>query len=127
MPSETSDGCTRPKSPLAEQPPSATKTRRATVCVAGWLRRQRSRGGIVRAASAAPHPAAAAILRRWIAVRGGLFDLRVDIPLNPDHRQDDDRCRFGRRFAAEAHDAPLFREFDDVIHQPLPLPLARGG
>jgi hypothetical protein len=46
--------------------------------------------------------------------------MRIGISLDPDHGQDDDRSGFVRSVStAEAHDAPLVREFDNITHQPL--------
>jgi hypothetical protein len=49
----------------------------------------------------------------------GFLGAQIGVTLDPDHGQDDNRCGLVGRFAAEAHDAPVFREFDNVAHQPL--------
>jgi hypothetical protein len=49
----------------------------------------------------------------------GPFGKRIGVSLDPDHRQDDDGCGFIRTVTAEAYNAPLVREFNNVAHQPL--------
>src|SRR5208282_1147223 len=120
MSSVTSESLSRPKSPVLEQPGRMRSARTAESTDGGVRsRRWRARGDIAEAESAAPQPAAAAVVRRRVAVGLGLFGLRIGVPLDPDHGKDDDRCGFIRRVTAEAHNAPLVREFDDVTHQPL--------
>lgn len=51
-------------------------------------------------------------------LRFGPFGFRIHVPLDPNHREDDDRCGFLRSVTPETHNAPLGREFDDVTHQP---------
>jgi hypothetical protein len=51
-------------------------------------------------------------------LRFGPFGSRIHVPLDPNNRQDDDRCGFLRSVTPEAHNAPLIREFDYVTHQP---------
>jgi hypothetical protein len=60
-------------------------------------------------------------------LRFGPFGFRIHEPLDPNNRQDDDRCGFLRSVTPETHNAPLIREFDYVTHQPLPLPPAWGA
>jgi hypothetical protein len=49
----------------------------------------------------------------------GLFGEWIGIPLDPDDRQNDNRCGFIHRITTEAHNAPVVREFDNDAHQPL--------
>jgi hypothetical protein len=49
----------------------------------------------------------------------GFLGTRIGVTLNPDHRQDDDCCGLIGRITAEAHNAPVIREFNNVAHQPL--------
>jgi hypothetical protein len=51
-------------------------------------------------------------------LRFGPFGFRIHVPLDPNNRQNDDRCGFFRSVTPETHNAPLIREFDYVIHQP---------
>jgi hypothetical protein len=45
----------------------------------------------------------------------------IDVPFNPNYRQNDDGGRLVLRIrAAEPDDAPLIREFYYRAHQPLP-------
>jgi len=81
--------------------------------------RQRARGDIANARSAASHPSAAAVVRRRMRVGFGLLGTRIGVALDPDHGQNDDRCGFIRRVTAEAHNAPVFRKLNNVAHQPL--------
>jgi hypothetical protein len=54
--------------------------------------------------------------------------MRIGISLDPDHRQNDDRCGLVRSVnAAEAHDTPLVREFDNISHQPLSSAAGNGA
>gem|GEM_PF-5142694 len=52
-------------------------------------------------------------------MRLGTVGMRIHVPLDPNDRQDDDRCGFLRSVTPETHNAPLVREFDYVTHQPL--------
>ena len=78
-----------------------------------------ARCDMAKSRSAPPHPSAAAVVRRRVRVGLGFFSARIDVPFDPDHRQNDDRCGFICRIATEAHNAPLVRKFDNVAHQPL--------
>jgi hypothetical protein len=69
--------------------------------------------------SAPPHPAAAAVVRRRVRMRLGLLGARIGVALNPDDGQNNDRSRLIRRIAAEAHNPPVVRKFNNVAHQPL--------
>jgi hypothetical protein len=53
--------------------------------------------------------------------------MRIGISLDPDYRQDDNRSGFIRPVTAEAHNAPLIREFDYVAHQPLSSAAGKGA
>lgn len=53
-------------------------------------------------------------------VRLGVVDRRAREALDADDGQNDDRRGFVGLGTAEAHDAPVIREFYDVAHQSLP-------
>ena len=68
--------------------------------------------------SAASHSAASAIGRRRVGARLDFFRARIGMPLNADDGENDHRCGFILRIgAAEPHDAPFVRKFDDVAHR----------
>jgi hypothetical protein len=51
-------------------------------------------------------------------LRLGPFGFQIHVTLDPNNRQDDDRCGCLRSVTPETHNAPLTREFDYVTHQP---------
>jgi hypothetical protein len=58
----------------------------------------------------------------------GCFGMRIGEPLDSNDRQDNDRRGIIRAVAtAKAHNAPLFREFDNVAHQPLSSAAGSGA
>src|SRR6516164_7565789 len=64
--------------------------------------------------SAPPHAPPAAIFGGRLRLRLDTVE-RIGIPLDPDHRKDDDCCGLAG-LAAEAHNAPVVREFDNGAH-----------
>jgi hypothetical protein len=52
-------------------------------------------------------------------LRLGFLGARIGVALDPDYRQDDNRCGIIHSVTAEAHNAPLVRKFDNGAHQPL--------
>jgi|ERR1700733_1653821 hypothetical protein len=118
MSSVTSWSLNLPKSLTLVQPESMSRARTAKQ---GALlsHRQRALGGMAKTRSAPPHPAAAAVVRRRVRMGLGLLSARIGVALNPDDRQNNDRSRLIRRIAAEAHNSPVVRKFNNVAHQPL--------
>jgi hypothetical protein len=57
----------------------------------------------------------------------GALDMRIRVPLDPDHRKDNDRGGLIRPVTTKAHDAPFVREFDYVAHQPLSFAAGTGA
>lgn len=51
-------------------------------------------------------------------MRFGAIHRRVNVPLDADNGQNNDRRGLVGLGAAEAHDPPFIGEFDDVAHQP---------
>jgi hypothetical protein len=53
--------------------------------------------------------------------------MRIRVTLDPDHGQNDDRRGFVRPVStAEAHNASVLREFDNITHQPLSSAAGNG-
>src|ERR1700689_3861040 len=61
--------------------------------------------------------------RARTATQGALLSHRQralgGLALNPDDGKNNDRSRLIRRIAAEAHNPPVVRKFNNVAHQPL--------
>jgi hypothetical protein len=60
-------------------------------------------------------------------LRLGPFGFRIEETLDPNNRQDDDRCGFLRSVTPETHNAPLTRKFDYVTHQPFSSAAGKVG
>src|SRR5580698_5415266 len=107
-----------PKSPMLEQPGRMINA--TTAKDGSFIRKRRyAHDDMKRNQSAPPHPSTAAIVRRRMRTRLGVLDMRISVTLDPDDRQNDDRCGFVlRASAAEAHNVPVIRELDNVAHQP---------
>jgi hypothetical protein len=71
-------------------------------------------------AASTPSDTAATAILRWRKGRRldfGAFGISI-VSLDPDYREDNDRCRVPGT-AAEADNATFIRKFNDRAHQPL--------
>src|ERR1700727_1714335 len=104
MPSLTGCGSNVPRSPMLEQPHSASSESTAQTAAGLLSRRQHLRVDIGPRRLATPKPSTAAVLRRRRRLWFGTLGFRIHVTLDPNNRQDDDRRGFLRGVTPETHD-----------------------